>query len=91
MAQVLFVRPPHRVIGDEDDRVTLPESPDRVVNIDLCVHTLCTRETGPGRPEFDRGERPRIVQPGQQRARSRLAGYRHLRWGSYKLDRREAT
>ena len=79
MAQVLFVRPPHRVIGDEDDRITLPESPDRVVHIDPCIHTLCTREPGPGWPEFHRGERPRIAQAGQQRARPRLAGYRHLR------------
>jgi hypothetical protein len=57
MTQVLLLRETDGIVGEEDDRVVPSEALDRVIHVDPKLHTGSGGEAGPGRAEFNRGQR----------------------------------
>jgi hypothetical protein len=64
--EVLFLRRPHRVVGEEDDGVLLRQAPDTVVHVDPGVHGPGPREAGGRGAELNGHERPLLPQALQQ-------------------------
>ena len=70
VTEILFLRLPHGVVGEEDDRVATRQSVHRVVHIDPDVDAVAMRHARARRAQLDPDERSVGCQALQERSRS---------------------